>query len=128
MKVKMKLLPLLFFLFIISTGHAQNLRKKYLGVYEGTIPAYTLDLGSDVVPVAEASIRIELSATSIVQIIGSNTQTGTWRIVSESKEGYIISFRLEGQLIEEQLTLIKKGKKILRQGIYPQPDATLVKQ
>ena len=124
----MKLLPLLFFLFIISTGHAQNLRKKYLGVYEGTIPAYTLDLGSDVVPVAEASIRIELSATSIVQIIGSNTQTGTWRIVSESKEGYIISFRLEGQLIEEQLTLIKKGKKILRQGIYPQPDATLVKQ
>lgn len=117
----------MLFLFVAITGSGQTLRKKFLGVYEGSIPAYTLDLGSDVVPVEAATIRIELAAKTIVQTIGSTIKTGTWRVVSESKEGYVIAFRLEGQLIEEQLTLIRKGKKILRKGVYPQPDTSLFK-
>lgn len=123
----MKQLLLMLFLFVAITGSGQTLRKKFLGVYEGSIPAYTLDLGSDVVPVEAATIRIELAAKTIVQTIGSTIKTGTWRVVSESKEGYVIAFRLEGQLIEEQLTLIRKGKKILRKGVYPQPDTSLFK-
>jgi hypothetical protein len=116
------------FLFVASTGFGQHLKKKFYGTYTGVIPAYKLDIGSDVVDVASASITIVLSADGVVQQLGNSTKNGTWKIISTEKNYFILSLRLEGQLAEEQVVLDKKSKTMVREGIFPQPDAELAKE
>lgn len=116
------------FLLVASTGFGQHLKKKFYGTYKGVVPAYKMDIGSDVVDVASASITIVLSPEGVVQQLGNSTKTGTWKIVATEKTYFVLSLRLEGQLAEEQVVLDKKTKILTRQGIFPQPDTPLVKE
>ncbi len=111
-----------------STGFGQHLKKKFYGTYKGVIPAYKMDIGSDVIDVAAASITIVLSPEGVVQQLGNHTKTGTWKIVTTEKAYFVLSLRLQGQLTEEQIVLDKKTKKMTRQGLFPQPDTGLVKE
>ena len=111
-----------------TTGFGQHLKKKFYGTYKGVIPAYKMDIGSDVVDVASASITIVLSPEGVVQQLGNSTKNGTWKLITTEKTVYILSLRLEGQLTEEQLVLDKKTKAMIRQGFFPQPDTPLMKE
>jgi len=116
------------FLLIGCSTFGQHLKKKLYGTYTGTIPAYTLDIGSDVVEVLATTITIDLSEERVTQQLGKTVQQGTWEIVHSDKQVIVLSVRLEGQLTEEVLTLYKKTKTINREGIFPQPTSELTKQ
>ncbi len=111
-----------------STGFGQHLKKKFYGTYKGVVPAYKMDIGSDVIDVASASITIVLSPEGVIQQLGNDTKNGTWKIVSTEKAYFVLSMRLNGGIVEEQIVLDKKTKSMTRQGIFPQPDTELVKE
>jgi hypothetical protein len=46
----------------------------------------------------------------------------------DTKSYYLLEVKLENQFAPERLMVYKKGKKIIREGIRPQPDALLLKQ
>jgi hypothetical protein len=110
------------------TAYGQTVKKKLLGTYEGTIPAYRMDVGQTVVNVEAATIRIELlDGAVIVQQLDAKKQRGTWEVDDTEKAYYVIVYRLEGQVAEERIILYRKTRTMEREGIFPQPDATLVK-
>ncbi len=116
------------FLFAASTGFGQHLKKKFYGTYKGVVPTYKMDIGSDVIDVASASITIVLSEDRVVQQLGNETKSGTWKIVSTEKAYFVLSMRLDGSIVEEQVLLDKKTKAMTRLGIFPQPDTPLAKE
>lgn len=118
------LLPLLL-LLLCATGYSQQLHNNLLGTYVGSIPAYTLDVGQGTVHVAETGITIELTASGVVQQLDNQQKKGTWKILRTEKQYYIIAIKLEGQLAEERVIIYRKGHSMKREGIFPQPDATL---
>lgn len=119
---------LLFALLILAfTTFGQDLRKKFYGTYEGVIPTYNLDIGGQVVEVKSVRIKIELNEGEITQDIGNTSKKGTWKIIYEGKNYFILSAALEGQTVEERIVVYKKGHKLSREGIYPQPAAELNK-
>ena len=126
--VLMKNWLIICFLFVATTGFGQHLKKKFYGTYKGTVPAYKMDIGSDVVDVGSASITIILSEDGVTQQLGNSTQTGTWKITGTEKAYFILTLRLNGGIVEEQLVLDKKTKAMTRKGIFPQPDAALAKE
>lgn len=122
----MKNLLLLSFLLLACTGFGQHIKKKLLGTYEGAIPAYTMDVGQGVVEVFQTTIIIELTENGVVQQLGNMKRKGTWKITETDKQYYILVLQLDGQLAEERIILYKKGHTMKREGIFPQPDATLI--
>lgn len=123
----MKKFLILCLLLLSFPVFGQHLKRKFLGTYSGTIPAYKMHAGNSVIDVASAQISIELTDGQVIQQIGQSSRKGTWEITKTEKCCYYITLRLEGQLAEEQLVLTKKTRDILRRGLYPQPDARLEK-
>lgn len=121
-----KILILSFLLF--STYSFTQVKPKYFGDYEGVIPTYKLDLGGDVVSVAESSIRVKINEKSIEQTIGNETKSGTWKLYFEGKTYYIINVSLDNQNSKERIVIYKKGDRLKREGIFPQPSADLKKK
>lgn len=121
------LLPVLFLGFSLA-AHSQVLKKKSLGVYEGEIPSYALELGEEVFQVEKAVIRIELRADgTLLEQIDSKEATGSYLILKEDKTTVYLEVKLDGQYIPENYVLYKKDKRLERKGIYPQPDVFLKK-
>jgi hypothetical protein len=120
----------LFFLILLPiVSEAQSLKKKYLGIYRGTIPAYVLSAGTSTIQVEAASISISLfDDKTCSQTIGNDLLKGSWQIVSQSKTSFTIELKLENQVMVEQCVLDKKTKQLLRDGFYPQPNVLLEKQ
>jgi len=124
----MKKILLICFVVLSISGFGQSLKKKYLGVYKGEIAGYALDLGSDVVDVKPAVIIIDIESAAMTQTIGNVVQKGTWTMEDSGDDRILISFHPENSLVEERIVLYKKGKRMIREGIYPQPEALLLKQ
>lgn len=123
----MKQLLLLLFLAISLFGSGQTLKKKYFGTYEGTIPGYSMDIGADVVDVKPVMIIIELNGPTLVQSIGKTVQRGTYTVNSSERGTFTLLFTPENSLVTETITLYTKGKRLVRNGVYPQPAAELKK-
>jgi hypothetical protein len=118
------------FLLFISFNFFVNaqLKKSTFGTYLGEIPTYELNTGFNQIPVESVAISIVLSASSIEINTGKLNQIGTYSILFDTKSYYLLEVKLENQFAPERLMVYKKGKKIIREGIRPQPDALLLKQ
>lgn len=106
----------------------EKLKKKFFGTYEGMIPAYKEDIGGDVVNVSEISIVVELSADSLHIAIGNHHLKGSYEVMFKADDYYLLDARMEGQLAAERILVYKRGKRIAREGMYPQPLAELEKK
>jgi len=124
----------LLLVFIISTffsfqSAAQQLKKKNLGVYTGTIPSYTLAVGEQVLEVSSTGIQLEFKADKqVTETIGSVPTNGTYTIVSESKTEIIVVVNYPNAMVQEELVLNRKTHELERKGFYPQPGCILKKQ
>lgn len=118
---------LLVFIAFHCFANAQ-LKKSTFGTYSGEIAGYELNTGFNQIPVESVAISIVLAANSVEINTGKLTQTGTYTILFDTKSYYLLEVKLENQLAPERLMVYKKAKKIVREGIRPQPDAVLVKQ
>lgn len=123
------LLLVISFLFC-SVAWSQKpieLKKKFLGSYSGTIASFKLDTGEDLVDIEREKISINIEIDSIIFSIGRNTLSGTYTVLFEAKKYYVLDCIIPGRLAGERVVIYKAGKKISRDGLYPQPSAMLTK-
>lgn len=104
-----------------------EIKKKYFGAYQGTIAAYKLDTGAELVAVEETTIFIVLTEDNIILEIGNNKTSGTYSVLFEGDDYYVLNAIIEGQIQSERIVVHQKGKTVTREGIHPQPNAVLDK-
>jgi hypothetical protein len=118
-------LVLLIFPVLLSAQQQIELKKKYLGNYEGNIPAYQLDSGKEIVDVDLTPIQIQITDKNVFLQIGKNKLSGTYTIMFEAKSYFLLDCRIDNQLASERIVVYKKGNKISRDGLFPQPSVQL---
>lgn len=119
---------LTIFVLASVSASAQQLKKKNLGLYTGTIASYSLLSGEQVLEVNSATIQIEIKADKIVtETIGASQSNGTYTLVSENKTEIVLSVVYPNTMQKEELILSKKTHVLQRKGFYPQPDCNLTK-
>lgn len=114
-------------LFITAQKHI-DLKKKYFGVYEGKISSFQLDSGKDLIEVDSSQIIISISEKTIDFTIGKEKLNGTYSVMFEGNKYFLLDCRIENQLAGERVVVYKKGRKISRDGLYPQPSTFLYLQ
>lgn len=119
---------LLFILpLLLSAQQPIELKKKFQGTYEGAIPSYQLDSGKEIVDVDLTPIQIQITDKNVFLQIGKNKLSGTYTIMFEAKTYFLLDCRIDNQLAGERIVVYKKGKKISRDGLFPQPSVQLEK-
>lgn len=123
---------ILFFLVIgfpllLSAQKEIDLKKKFKGSYEGTISTFKLDTGEDLVDVESVPIRIVIEDDSVLFTIGKHQLSGTYKVMFEANKYFLLDCKIPARLAGERVVVYKKGKKISRDGLYPQPSAMLYK-
>ena len=123
---------MLVFLLVITPLFAFSqkkidLRKKYFGKYKGTVPSYNIDAGEEIIRVSESMIYINIAKDEISVAVGNNKLYGTYKVMFEAKTYYLLDAKIDGQLATERIMVYKRGRKIARDGMYPQPVTELKK-
>ena len=105
-----------------------KIKKKYLGIYAGVIPAYEVKLNDGLTSVDGIEISFVLDKDEKVEIqIGDEKKESTYTVLEKIKNDYTIEVRTDGEEYVEKLELKGKDKMLIREGLYPQPKATLIK-
>ena len=104
-----------------------KLKKKYFGKYKGTVSSYKVDTGNEVMQVGESAIYVNLAKDQISVTVGKNKMFGTYDVMFEAKKYFLLDAKIDGQLATERIMVYKRGKKIARDGMYPQPVTELKK-
>lgn len=104
-----------------------TLKKKYLGAYNGTIPSYQIDSGTDLIDINAQKISISIKVDSIMFEINKNLYQGTYKVLFEASKYYVLNCTIDNRQIGERVVVYKRGNKISRDGLYPQPSAMLAK-
>ena len=116
------------FLVISALSNAQKpLKKKFLGKYEGEIPAYKINTGSQFIDVSSTSISLSIQKNELVFMVGRNEMTVPYSWIKKDKKTIQIEFLRSTDETKEIVILTKKTKEILREGVYPQPKCILKK-
>lgn len=126
----MRQLLLIGFLAMAVSSFSQkeiDLKKKFFGAYKGVIPSYKMDTGDAVIEVGEAEIMVHISDGKIEINIGKNALHGIYEVMFEAREYFLLDAQIEGQIANERIMVYKHGKKLSRDGMFPQPIAELRK-
>lgn len=128
--MQIRILTIIFLLCSLSTfGQKEvTLKKKYFGTYTGEIPGFQMDSGNEVVDISPSKIRIEVWKDSIRFFIGAYTKQGTWTVLFEGDNYFVLDCPINGHLDGERIVIYKRGKKMSRDGLNPQPNAFLFKE
>lgn len=120
-----KLVLFLLFISVYFIPFTQMKRSAY-GMYKGKIDSYSVGKANDMLEVEETNIEIQLLKDQIFIFLGTQKYEGTYRILLETKIYYLVEAST-GSLAPERLMVYKNERKILREGISPQPNAILEK-
>jgi hypothetical protein len=126
--VTMKYGLFLLLLTLIGFSRAQKavvLKSKFFGTYKGDIASYQLDSGKELVDVNPSAIQVTIADSTVEITVGQNRLKGSYKVLFEAKTYFLLDCKIDGQLAGERIVVYKKGKKISRDGLYPQPSATL---
>ncbi|MGJ8660997.1 MAG: hypothetical protein ACSHXL_03085 [Bacteroidota bacterium] len=120
---------LLFILFVCGNqlSAQTKLKRKYYGTYEGQINEYPLDVNKKLIQVKSVPIRIEINAGYLNIQVGKLNTRGTYKVLFEADDYYVLDAVMENQNIGERIVVFKRGGKISRDGLFPQPSARLFK-
>ena len=123
----MKIVIYLIFSCCFSFSFSQNvaMNKKHLKQYTGIIPSYEVNFNNELTKIEPTTINITLFKDSLFVSVGLSKWSGTYKAVKTSKKTYELTGQMEGSGIQEILTLYKRKKKLVRKGLFPQPDAEL---
>lgn len=86
-----------------------------------------METAGELMTVSETPIKIEIRDQQLFMTIGKTSYKGTYKLLFETSDYFLIEAKMEGQEIAERVMVYKKGKKISRDGLYPQPNAILFK-
>jgi hypothetical protein len=119
---------ILVFPFALNAQKEIKLKRKYMAKYVGVIPAYSMGSALEIVDVDETPITVTIGKEFIYTTIGERKLQGTYTIMFEADTYYLLDATMTGQLANERILVYKRGKKISRDGMYPQPLADLKKK
>jgi len=125
--VKLILTLLLILPISLSAQKEYTLKSRFLGQYKGEISSYNIDTGKKIMKVSSSAIYIELEKEKITITIGNNQLNGTYTVMFKAKKYFLIDARIEDQLATERIIVYKRGRKLSRDGMYPQPVTELLK-
>tara|TARA_B100000902_G_scaffold298158_1_gene285404 strand:+ start:244 stop:618 length:375 start_codon:yes stop_codon:yes gene_type:complete len=117
----------LSFLLMTSFGLMAQIKRKDLGRYEGTVPAYKINIGQELLTVQASPISVDLNKENILLKIGSREYTSTYQVKKLERRRYEILVRVPYSDLKESFSLNGKRKEMIRKGIFPQPDCKLKK-
>ena len=104
-----------------------SLKKKFRGYYEGTIPEYSIQSNGELHFVSSTPISITIGADVVQVRVGNNEMMGTYEVMFKAEKYFLLDVDIDGQLANERIMVYKKGKKLSRDGMFPQPVTTLKK-
>ncbi|HLW30405.1 MAG TPA: hypothetical protein VKX29_06080 [Brumimicrobium sp.] len=116
---------LLFFLLIACGNSDKLFPKKYLGNYHGTQDAYEIRMEGDPIEVPSAKYELVLDYGKLWMSSPKQKMEGVYKVKAETKMYYTFVVKLENGVVEEW-QLWKKGKKLIRKSIAPQPELIFV--
>lgn len=126
--MKQMLLVFAMGISLVTFGQEEiDLKRKYRGTYEGTIPEYRFESSRDLLFVAETPITIEIGENQVSFIIGNRQLYGSYSVMFEADKYYLLDVVIDGQLANERIIVYKRGKKLSRDGMFPQPVTRLDK-
>lgn len=118
-------------LFVVSAGlnsckmGDRPFPKRYLGTYEGTQDAYTIEVtGGDVV-VPESTYSLQLAYNELWLTTEKQVIHGTYEVKAETDMYYAFTVNMKNGTVEEW-QLWKKGKRLIRKEMSPKPEVVLV--
>lgn len=118
---------LTIFSFVSFGQKPVKFKRKYRGDYEGVVPGYTYQNGVNTVEVGSASIRINITSDSVFVYIGKLSYKGVYNVMFKADTYLLLECDMDGVLANEKLLVYTRGKKISRDGIFPQPVTELKK-
>ncbi len=125
----MKFVIAFLFLLPFLSFSQIKLKKKYCGNFTGMIPAYSMEIGNEIVGIDSAAIKIEILIDGTIKYtIGNTTYSGKYNVNFISDAFIFVSANLVNQKAEEHLKIFLKDKHLEREGIFPQPTAFLTKE
>jgi len=104
-----------------------ELKNRFLGQYKGEIPSYNIDTGEKIMKVSSSAIYLDLKKDDLTLTIGNNKLHGTYTVMFKAKTYFLVDAKIDDQLATERLIIYKRGRKISRDGMYPQPVTELKK-
>jgi hypothetical protein len=122
-----KLLILFFFFFSTYLVSFAQLKKSAYGIYEGKIDGYTIGEIGESIEIDATNIEIHLFKDYIFLFVADQKFVGNWKVLLETKVYYLVE-AITNSEAPERLMVYKKERKILREGISPQPNAILNKK
>ncbi|XOV69208.1 MAG: hypothetical protein ACFHU9_08480 [Fluviicola sp.] len=104
-----------------------KLKKRYQGYYEGIIPEYSIQSNQELHFVSSTPISITIGKDVIQVRVGNNEMMGTYEVMFKADKYYLLDVDIDGQLANERIMVYKWGKRLSRDGMFPQPITTLKK-
>ena len=119
-----------FMSLFVDNAAAQTVRvkRKYCKTYQGDIPTYSAMLGQEIVKVSSEQIDIQVKKDSLYVTIGNTQISGLYAAQkSTNPDEIVLTIPRENSGIEERIILNTAKKTLLRKGVFPQPDALLLR-
>lgn len=111
----------------LTLAQSKPLKRKYRGTYEGEIPAYNAIIGTNEVSVKSQNIKLSIVKDSLFLVIGQYNYANTYELQNKANN-IELHFERDGSGIEEVLILDTQTKNLIRKGLFPQPDAVLIRK
>lgn len=124
---KMLLFLLLVFPLMLSAQKEIKLKRKYFGKYKGTVAAYKMDSGTELIDVSETPIVVLIDKEQIYITIGNRKLVGKYTVMFKAQKYYLLDAEIMDQLANERILVYFRGKRLSRDGMYPQPVTELKK-
>lgn len=102
------------------------MNRSCFGTYKGKIDGYSIGKSNELIQVAPSSIEIQIMKGPIFIFVDDQKYEGTWKVLLETKVYYLVEAQTKSNA-PERLMVYKKERKILREGISPQPNVILKK-
>ncbi len=120
-----KIILLFLSIFLSSTAISQ-MNRSCFGTYKGVIEGYSIGKSNELIQIDPSAIEIQIMKGPIFIFIDDQKYEGTWKVLLETKVYYLVEAKTNN-LALERLMIYKREKKILREGISPQPNVILKK-
>lgn len=124
---KFIILTLLLVPMFASAQKTISLKRKFLGSYVGMIPSYRVQSSEDIMFVTQSKILIKIGKNMVEMTVGGNVMFGTYEVMFEANKYYLLDVKIDDQLATERIMVYKRGKRLSRDGMYPQPVTELKK-
>lgn len=117
---------LFFFFTSLSSISLTQMKRACFGVYEGKIERYAIGKSDELIQIEPVALEVQIFKDHIFLFLGDQKYEGTWKVLLETKIYYLVEASTNSKA-PERLMVYKKERKILREGISPQPNAILKK-